>query len=272
YKACAVNSGTDVAIKELFIKDKSWRDGKNVTTGGGYRQEFAEDRQRFLQEAETLRQLRFGNPNPAGIVDVRECFDENNTAYMVMEYVKGKSLEELVVENGGPLPEAQAVHILVEVANALKFVHSRNLLHRDVKPQNIIIRDDSRQPVLIDFSCAKTFQKGESQKYTRDITEGYSPLELYAGEGRFDCVADVYSLAATGFFALTGASPPTAVDLLRGVDLEQSVQFPSNVSDHIRQTIRWGMQMNVNERPETAHTFAQALLGIDDAPPTGIAT
>ena len=262
YKAkdCTVKSGVAVAVKELYPPG-SGRSGNRVTTGGTSHQDFAEVRQRFLQEAEALMQFCPPNPNPDGIVDVYECFDENNTAYMVMEYVKGKNLQALVEANG-PLPEAEAVDILVKIAQALYIVHGRNLLHRDVKPQNIMIRDNSSLPVLIDFGSARTFQKDVTQRPTKtDYSDGYSPLELYHGVGRYDCRTDIYSLAATGFFMLTGTVPPYAPDRYNEVELESSAKLPSGLSAYARNAIRWGLQMNAQNRPQTAHVFAQALLG-----------
>src|SRR5262249_55420317 len=151
----------------------------------------------FLDEALILAQ--FQHPS---IVQVYASFEENNTAYMVMEYLKGKTLATLL-EGRGTIPERDAVGYIQQVGEALEVVHRANLLHRDIKPENIIVTDD-RRVVLLDFGTAREFAAGRTRQMTAMLTEGYAPLEQYTQNARFGACIDVYALGGTLYHLLTG--------------------------------------------------------------------
>ena len=137
-------------------------------------------RQKFLEEARVLAQFHH-----RGIVGVYSTFEENNTAYMVMEFIKGKTLLSLV-EARGPLPEKEVVNYITQAADALDAVHEAKLLHRDIKPDNLMVTHDGRV-VLVDFGTARAFASGKTRCMTAMLTPGYAPLEQYGQQARFGC-------------------------------------------------------------------------------------
>lgn len=163
-------------------------------------------RDKFLDEARVLAQFHH-----RGIVQVYSVFEENNTAYMVMEFVKGKTLQDLV-DTRGPLPEKEVVGYITQAADALTAVHEAKLLHRDIKPENLMVTEDGRV-VLVDFGTARAFAAGKAKHMTAMLTPGYAPLEQYGQEARFEPYTDLYALGGTCYHLLTGQMPvqaPTA--------------------------------------------------------------
>jgi len=251
-----------VAIKELFPYG-STRRGTNVHPFGGLpASEYATTRERFLDEARIL--ARFDHP---GIVDVYGTFEENNTAYMVMELLRGKTLGQLV-EDRGPLPEHEAIGYIGHVGEALIVVHEASLLHRDLKPDNIMLTGDG-EVVLIDFGTARAFAAGKTGRMTTMVTPGYAPLEQYGQSVRFGPFTDVYALAATLYHVLTGQMPAPATDRASGVSLVPPRTLNPAVSAITSDAILWAMSMRVDQRPRNVRQFLDALPSIDavTAPP-----
>ncbi len=148
---------------------------------------------KFLQEARSIRKLKHN-----GIVRVSDVFEENGTAYYVMDYIEGKSLKDLVKEQGKQT-ETKALYYIRQVIDALSFVHSKNMLHLDIKPANIMINEDDRA-VLIDFGISKQYdeENGENTSTLMGKTPGYAPLEQMDEEVKeFKPATDIYSLGAT---------------------------------------------------------------------------
>ena len=167
-----------VAIKEFFPQVQGCsRDGATVQPGGMITHlEYRQEKDKFLAEGQWLAQ--FQHPS---IVKVFSLFEENNTAYMVMEFLRGKTLLD-IVEEDGRLEEKTAVAHITQIAEALDVIHGSKLLHRDIKPENIIITEDGRA-VLVDFGTAREFAAGKTRRMTTTLTPGYAPLEQY-GERR----------------------------------------------------------------------------------------
>ncbi|MGV3719417.1 MAG: protein kinase domain-containing protein [Actinomycetota bacterium] len=243
-----------VAVKELFPYG-SIRQGRSVLPGGDWTEaSFTEAKRKFDEEARVL--ARFHHPS---IVRVYAVFDENETSYMVMEYLRGKSLGGLLEERGGPLPESEATGYIRKVADALAVVHGAGLLHRDIKPDNVVVTDTDRT-VLLDFGTAREFAAGKTRKMTAMLTPGYAPLEQYSQQARFGTFTDVYALAATLYHLLTGELPVAALDRIQGVDLPTVRQLNPRVSAATEHAVLQGMQMEVAKRPQTIQAFL-ALLG-----------
>ena len=158
-----------VAIKEFFPAGCLRHNSSVQLTGATSVGHYATIKGRFLEEARTLAQ--FHHP---GIVDVYTCFEENNTAYMVMEFLQGKTLLRRLEEHNAPLDEAEAVGYIRSIAAALQVVHGAGLLHRDLKPDNIMVCPDGRV-VLIDFGTAKEYVAGKTQNHSIIVTPGYAP-------------------------------------------------------------------------------------------------
>jgi uncharacterized protein with WD repeat len=218
-------------------------------------------KQRFLDEARLLASL-----NHPGIVKVYDFFEENNTAYMVMEYLRGKSLAKLVEERGGALSEKEAVGYILKVCEALDVVHKAGYLHRDIKPENIIVCGDGRV-VLVDFGAARSFMAGKTGKMTVILTPGFAPYEQYATMARFGPTLDIYALGATLYYLLTGEVPISAPDRAIGVELKGVREINGRVSRQVEEAVRKAMAMRVEERPQSVGEFVRLLtspsVGVD---------
>jgi transposase-like protein len=216
--------------------------------------EFNEERSKFLEEGQRLAQFQH-----TSIVRVFSLFEENNTAYMVMEYLKGKTLLEMV-EQSGPLDERTVIQLIEQVADALELVHGANVLHRDIKPENVIVVSENRA-VLVDFGTAREFAAGKTRKMTTMLTPGYAPLEQYGQHARFGVFTDVYALGASTYHLLTGQIPIQATDRAAGVELAAPVRLRSTISRHVSDAVMWAMEMRVDSRPQSALDFVQAMRG-----------
>src|SRR5918911_659621 len=241
-----------VAVKEFFPYGSVRRNREVHPSSGVSLADFVAARDKFLGEARVL--ARFKDP---GIVEVYGSFDENNTAYMVMEFLRGRSLLQLLEERG-PLPEAEVVGYIVRVGEALEAVHGANLLHRDLKPDNVMLTDDGRV-VLIDFGTARTYAAGKTGRMTTMLTPGYAPLEQYGQQVRFGPFTDVYALAATLYHLLTGRMPTDATDRATGAALPSPRDLNPSVSRKVSDAVMWAMEIRVDRRPQTVAEFIAAL-------------
>ena len=200
-----------VAIKEFFMENFCVRnaDTHHVTIATEGSRELVERyRNKFLKEARNIAKLE--HPNIVSIIDV---FEENSTAYYVMKYAQNGSLDDKV-KREGHLSEADAKRYILKIANALRFVHQHKMTHLDVKPANILLSDND-EPWLIDFGLSKQYdaKTGEQTSSTPlGYSPGYAPIEQYmaGGAGTFSPESDIYSLGATFYKLLTGATPPDA--------------------------------------------------------------
>jgi parallel beta-helix repeat protein len=241
-----------VAIKELF-PEGCQRNGTTVQPTRITPSDFASMKQKFLDEARLLASL-----NHPGIVKVYDFFEENDTAYMVMEYLRGKSLAKLVEERGGALGEQEAVGYILKVCEALDVVHKAGYLHRDIKPDNIIVCGDGRV-VLVDFGAARSFMAGKTGKMTVILTPGFAPYEQYATMARFGPTLDIYALGATLYYLLTGEVPISAPDRAIGVELRGVREINGRVSRQVEEAVRKAMAMRVEERPQSVGEFVRLL-------------
>ena len=221
----AVQSGLErkVAIKEFFMKDLCNRDGctSHVTLGTeGSRETVARFREKFLKEARNIARL-----NHPHIVRIYDIFEENGTAYYVMEYAEGGSLADLL-KRKGCLSEPDATRYILQVAEALAYIHGENMNHLDVKPANILL-NDRNEAILIDFGLSKQYDAltgGQTSTTPVGISEGYAPMEQYkqGGVSEFSPETDIYALGATFFKLLTGKTPPSASDVFEdGVPVDE---------------------------------------------------
>ena len=212
-----------VAIKEFFMRDYCSRDESTslVTLGTeGSRGTVERSREKFLKEAHVLTDL-----NHPHIIHVHESFEENGTAYYVMDYAEGGSLADLLKRKGF-LFEFDATRYIVQVADALAYIHSKKKNHLDVKPANILL-NDRNEAILIDFGLSKQYDAltgGQTSTTPVGISEGYAPMEQYkqGGVSEFSPETDIYALGATFFKLLTGKTPPSAPDAFEyGVPVEE---------------------------------------------------
>jgi eukaryotic-like serine/threonine-protein kinase len=217
--------------------------------------DFAKFERQFQDEARRLATCI--HPN---IVRVSDFFVEDGLPYMVMEYIPGETLAEAFVLPGTPLSETTAIHYVRQIGAALQVVHSNGLLHRDVKPDNIILREGTQEVVLIDFGIAREFNHGVRQTHTGIVSEGYSPIEQYLSQALRTPATDVYGLAATLYALLTAQVPMPA--LLR--DREQ-MPSPRELQPHlsaaVNQAVMRGMAVEARFRPQSVTEWLQLLPG-----------
>lgn len=204
-----------VCIKEFFFKDYCERNEStsHVTLGTKSNRDLVGRFQnKFLKEARVISKLHHDH-----IVQIHDIFEENSTAYYVMDYVEGESLGDMI-KRKGHLDEPQALSYIRDAASALAYIHSKSINHLDIKPGNIMLRREDRRILLIDFGVSKQYDEKTSEGTTTTpvgVSHGYSPAEQYRKEGvqTFSPQSDVYSLAATLYKLLTGVTPPEAMEV-----------------------------------------------------------
>ncbi len=254
YKATDLENFTDVAIKEL-CPDKFLRHGINIIWPPSITPKIQQEQiQKFKTEAESLKKCT--HPN---IVRVINWFEANNTAYLVMEFVSGKPLSKILIERG-KLPENIVKKYFIQIAEALKLVHANNFLHRDIKPDNIIINSLDKA-ILIDFGSARKFLAGLTHKMTSMLTPGYAPIEQYTNFGKPNPSTDLYAVCASIYHALTGKVPVASPARLSSETLISPRQIEPSIYPQTEQIILTGMKMEIEERFQSAEELIDALQG-----------
>lgn len=257
YLATDIHLNTKVAIKEYLPGDFACRTSDNSVTP-----RWPEDRDfyqqgldGFLVEARTLATFR--HPN---IVRVARFFEAHRTAYMVLEYERGKSLKEWWASHNH-LTEIELLTLIQPLLDGLAMVHESGYLHRDIKPDNIYVRRDDGSLVLLDFGSAR-LTAGGPQEMANAVTPGYAPIEQYEG-GQQTPATDIYALGATLYSMITGSKPPAAPDRLDGSKQYTPAQeiAAGRYSPEFLQAIDWALQLKVEQRPPDMQAFRSALFG-----------
>ena len=242
-----------VVLKELF-PEGCHRQGNTVITGRRWTAGIYNDfKEKFLQEGRILAQF-----NHPGIVRVFYHFKENNTAYIVMEYLQGKTLEDLLEERGQPLKEREAINYIEKVCEALEVVHQASFLHRDLKPDNIMIKEN-KEVTLIDFGSARQLIPEQTQKFTTIVTQGYAPPEQYQKQAHFGSFTDIYALGATLYHLLTGEIPVNATYRNAGVELKSVKELNPSVSFCVDKAVIQAMALKEQERVQSVKDFLNLL-------------
>ena len=246
---------SDVAIKEFFIKSECEREENSnaVTVPSKKKAGFIEDyRKKFVKEANNLSKLNHEN-----IVKVIDIFEENNTAYFVMEYISGESLEA-IVEKRGPMSETEAMQVVDQLAMAVDYIHRNSVSHFDIKPANILINELGCLK-LVDFGLAKHYDSDGKQTSTglvQGVSEGFSPVEQYevGALNRFSPQSDIYSVGATIAYLLTGKVPLSPFK-------KQLPALPSSVGASLKQGVYAAMSLDIEDRPKSISEFMQMIGG-----------
>lgn len=247
--------GSAVTIKELCPLG-AMRSGRTLHPPTTQTSTWQQTVAGFVTEARTL--ARFQHP---GIVRVQDVFEENNTAYFVMEYLEGGTLADAI--GLAPFDPARTLFLAQQLAEALREVHAAGLLHRDIKPDNIILeRGKSGRAVLIDFGSARQFASNQTMRHTTALTLGYAPLEQYSAQARFGPYTDIYALGGTLYTALTGLIPVDAVARTQGTALP----FPPAIPAAWRVALERAMSIRIEDRPPSVDAFL-ALLPKPSTPP-----
>ena len=211
---------------------------------------------KFIKESKTIASLNHRN-----IIQIYDSFEENGTAYYVMEYIDGVSLSSIVKERGA-MSEAMAVDYIRQVAAALDYIHNRQIMHLDIKPGNIMVRRDDDRAILIDFGLSKHYDEksGEATSTTPvGVSHGFAPMEQYkqGGVKEFSPETDIYSLGATLYHLVTGTVPPDAADVAD----DGLPTLPAHLSESTRTTIERAMSEKRKRRPHSIGEFLSLLDG-----------
>ena len=254
---------TRVAIKEYLPRDMAGRDPDHRSVALHADEDTASFRyglDQFLLEARTL--AKFNHPR---VVRVRTFFEENGTAYLVMDYVDGVSLAEHLDRAGGVLTEAQALAIMMPILDGLREIHRRGFLHRDIKPQNIYLTTDG-SPILLDFGAARLALGERSRSLSVVLTPGFAPFEQYHRRGEQGPWTDIYACAATLYTLVTGRTPPDALEREKDDSLPAPRTVRSGLSPAFSAALVKAMSTDPHHRPASVEEF-QALLRSRSAAP-----
>ncbi|UJB68985.1 serine/threonine protein kinase [Acaryochloris sp. 'Moss Beach'] len=261
YRGTDLKTSQKVVIKELW-PEKGGRHEKTVIWPMSISpKEKKQQLKKFQIEAEYQHQCK----HPC-IAEVYSWFEENDTAYIIMEFISGQSLFQ-ILQADGALPEERVKQYFLQVGEALKVVHNHNFLHRDIKPDNIIINTDDKA-VLIDFGSTREFIAGQTHEMSQTLTKGYAPLEQYSYRSKRWPATDFYSLCASMYELLTGNLPTEAV--LRVQEKSDPLIPPSrycpSISPLMEKVILIGLNMKVEHRFQDADEIIAALKGQFIAP------
>ena len=242
YRAKDVFTGNLVAIKTLNATIQAQPD-------------FSKHQERFVQEA-----FRLAKCTHLHVIRVDDVCKEDELWCMVMEYVTGGNLEFLAKKKGG-FSEAEALRYILQIGSALAYIHQQGILHRDVKPANIMRRKQSNEAVLIDFGLARDFIEDKTQIHTNSRTEGFAPPEQYVRSAKRGCYTDVYALAATLYYLLTVEIPFPAQFRNQGINLVPPQKHKPEISDRTNYAILKGMELQPYNRPQSILEWLSLLTG-----------
>lgn len=245
-----------VAIKELFPKGSTRRVTSLVPPETLGLDAYLEAKQLFLEEASVL--AKFNHP---AIVRVWDVFEDNGTAYLVMEYLSGHTLLGHLAQYG-TLSSSEVLGLMEPLLAGLEEMHGAGLLHRDIKPDNVFLTDDGRT-MLIDFGAARGYALNQQKVENRvTLTHGYAPPEQYTARTDFGPSTDLYALGATLYQCLTGQKPPNATDRQKGTVLPT---LPANIPHSLQNTLTLTLALDSRERPQNVREVHELLSGSSQA-------
>ena len=256
-----------VAIKEFFMKGVTERDETTSVvsvSNADNVQQFEEQREKFKKEALRIRKLN--NPH---IVKVHDLFEENGTAYYVMDFVEGENLSQRLKRTGKPMAERKVREIFLQLLDALKAVHDAGMWHLDIKPANIML-DKEGNVKLIDFGASKQLnaQKGGATTSTAiSYTNGYAPREqMEQSYDKFGPWTDIYALGATLYNLLTNKRPPMPSDIDDDIseDKHKALSFPVSTSGEMKKLVLQMMKTNRIKRPQNVSELMPILENLND--------
>ena len=249
-----------VAIKEYFPEGIVHRNPETqqvLPFDGSMEEEFEKGRRRALREARIAVQLE-DIPNTVRIYSVLEA---NNTVYIVMEYIDGITLTAYVQKSGGKLPWIRTWPLIEPVLDTLSKVHARGIVHRDISPDNIMLRYPDATPVLLDFGTARSFTSGNTE-HSVSLRLGFSPMEMYTSSGAIDQRSDEYAAMATMYYMLTGKKPESPLNVAAGIG---TVEPPSGLGSDIptgkgsaEAVLLKGLSCRMEDRYPTVRDLRQA--------------
>lgn len=262
YLAWDMVLNTKLAIKEYFpvgYASRSIKDPSVYVPTNEYKKQFEYGLEKFMEEARLLAQF---DEHP-GIVSVKDFFKANGTAYMVMNYLEGITLDKYLNSMGGKIPFDEALKIMTPVMDALSQVHNVGVLHRDISPDNIIITN-KEQVKILDFGAAR-YAIGETNKSLSIILKrGYAPEEQYRSRGIQGPWTDVYALAATLYRMITGEIPPEALDRLDTDELIKPSELGIAIPERAERVLIKALSVNGSDRYQSMDAFKNAFTSDED--------
>lgn len=252
-----------IAIKEYFppglsIRTENSREIRPLSVSEGPEM-FYKGRDAFQSEAVIL--ARFNSPY---IVRVSDFFRENNTAYIIMDFIGGEGLNEALKRSGGRIPWERVISLFNPLIRELGKLHAQKVIHRDIKPGNIkLVPAEQGEPehlVILDFGAARNFIDRITKTYTAMLTPGYGPTEQYSQHSRQGPFTDVYAVCATMYRCITGEIPPASMDMLAGArTLKPFEDFGIRLPAHVKQAILHGMALESKDRTQTMEQLYREL-------------
>ncbi len=266
YLAEDTHLGRKVAVKELLPDGIAMRaDGTTVVAQTEDLEEtFAWASDRFLEEARTL--ARLSHPN---VVKVIRYLKANGTVYMVMDFIQGRPLDQVVKAHGGPLPEKQVKSIFFSLLEGIDYVHRQGILHRDIKPGNILITPEGT-PVLIDFGSARE-NLGRTVSLTSLVSFGYSPMEQIMTNGRQGPWTDIHALAGTAIFMMTGRTPKSAIERSHETEPKGWLarQLAQQADAPFLRALEKGFRLKLKDRPQSVDEWQRLFVVAPERPIDG---
>jgi serine/threonine protein kinase len=255
YMAEDEDTQDEVIIKEFLPKKLAKRGLNNRVEpiDEKHRDNFNRSLRLFYQEAKVLASLR--HPN---IVQVRGFFLENNTGYLVMDHERGKNLASYIKKRSGSLSTRFIMTVFPPILDALNLIHSRDLLHLDIKPSNIHLRTGGN-PLLLDFGAVHELQN-ENNRAGRVVTTGFSPVEQYYQSGNVGPWSDVYAIGASMRACLDGKAPPSAIERHAKEKIKPAARvYRRRYPSYLLEAIDWAMEIDFEKRPQNAGELLEAL-------------
>ena len=253
-----LNLDIKVAIKEFYPDGFVGRDGFQSHTVRSYQGDstvfFNKGKDKFLEEARSLGKFM----QLEGIVSVKDFFLENNTVYIVMEYLEGQSLKEYAREKGGKIEADELLSIMKPVLESLIEVHKSDIIHRDISPDNIIICKDGKVK-LIDFGAARQASPDGEKTMSVMLKKGYSPEEQYRSRGEQGTWTDVYSLCATIYAMLTGIKPDEPLDRMENETLQPLSKVGVKLKKRQEDVLKKGLEIKAVDRVQTVEELYSGL-------------
>lgn len=248
-----------VAIKEYFPSDFVARAENRVSvrlTDPKMKEQFDSGKKKAIEESRTLARL----DDIENVTDVYDCFEENNTAYIVMEYLEGITLKDLLKEKG-KLTYEQAVNLIFPVINSLEKVHRQNLIHRDISPDNIFLCKDGKVK-LLDFGSARYALNQQERTYTIVLKHGYAPVEQYSTRSAQGPWTDVYAVAATFYRMITGVKPLNSFERVNNDTLMSPKELGVQLPDYVDDAIMHALCIDGKYRTQNMTEFKRDLSGV----------
>ncbi len=247
-----------VAIKEFLPTTFATRlpgdTHLTVYNNGNVPQQFGTGLQRFVEEAQTLAQFN-GVP---GIVDIYDTYLGNNTAYIVMQFLKGSDVKGIIT-NQGVMEYEMARDIILKVCDTLTAVHAKNIIHRDLSPDNIYVTDEG-DVKLLDFGAARYESAVNSKSLSVILKSGYAPEEQYRSKGEQGAWTDVYALAATFYKMITGQTPPDSMERAINDEIQEPSKLGAKIPPSVENALLNALHVRKSDRTQTVAQFKEQLL------------